>query len=251
MGVQAPPYPHALFPRPQNVPRKDVNRWLQWRRRTLQPLSRKRSPAKAALRVARFGKRIYKCRTSCISVHTSILVFAVLGTQKQPAAGIVRGGAHVNFLVAHLNVVRHADLPLEPVERHDQIAAYGRVIASLNEIRRLGVLLLQRSAGNPRSMPSALPLQSAIWLERSLIRPLRPSIALPSSSSRLPSLRAFQSVLTPSERLGVAASISSTSCRSWSRRPVYSNRAHQLRASATAAAAQSVGMVTKFARKKS
>lgn len=72
---------------------------------------------------------------------------------------------------------------------------------------------LARSAGNPRSMPSALPLQSAIWLERSLIRPLRPSIALPSSSSRLPSLRAFQSVLTPSERLGVAASISSTSCR--------------------------------------
>lgn len=49
MGVQAPPYPHALFPRPQNVPRKDVNRWLQWWRRTLQPLSRKRSPAKAAL----------------------------------------------------------------------------------------------------------------------------------------------------------------------------------------------------------
>ena len=86
-----------------------------------------------------------------------------------------------------------------------------RLRASLN--RSASSRYLARSAGNPRSMPSALPLQSAIWLERSLIRPLRPSIALPSSSSRLPSLRAFQSVLTPSERLGVAASISSTSCR--------------------------------------
>ena len=86
-----------------------------------------------------------------------------------------------------------------------------RLRVSLN--RSASPRYLARSAGNPRSMPSALPLQSAIWLERSLIRPLRPSIALPSSSSRLPSLRAFQSVLTPSERLGVAASISSTSCR--------------------------------------
>ncbi|CRI74470.1 Uncharacterised protein [Chlamydia trachomatis] len=65
----------------------------------------------------------------------------------EKGSALVRGGAHVNFLVAHLNVVRHADLPLEPVERHDQIAAYGRVIARLNEIRRLSVLLLQRGAG--------------------------------------------------------------------------------------------------------
>lgn len=86
-----------------------------------------------------------------------------------------------------------------------------RLRVSLN--RSASSRYLARSAGNPRSMPSALPLQSAIWLERSLIRPLRPSRSLPSASSRLPSLRAFQSVLTPSERLGVAASISSTSCR--------------------------------------
>lgn len=78
-----------------------------------------------------------------------------------------------------------------------------RLRVSLN--RSASSRYLARSAGNPRSMPSALPLQSAIWLERSLICPLRPSIALPSSSSRLPSFRAFQSVLTPSERLGVAA----------------------------------------------